>query len=81
MSNDTKSIFEIFIADCDCDNCAEKRKKPSLFANVIRRRSGTYIIDTASKDHQHLRDVEFTSVFDAKDAIEDNGLTFVCFIS
>lgn len=81
MNNDTKSIFDIFIADCDCDNCAETRKKPNLFANVIRLSSGKYIIDTASDDHQHLRDVQFTSPFDAMKVIEDNGLAFVCLVS
>ena len=77
MNNDTKSIFDIFIADCDCDNCAETRKKPNLFANVIRKHTGKYIIDTASEEHQHLRDVEFTSPFDAMNVIEDNGLAFI----
>lgn len=77
MNNAPDSIFDIFIPECDCENCSETRRKPFLFTNIFDQRDGTYVIDTASLDHKHLEGVEYTSPFDALRVIRANGLTFV----
>jgi hypothetical protein len=84
MSNsDSSPNKSHFVPWCECDECVARIRKPMLFANIISSGSGDdrrHKIDTASPDHQHLREMVFTDPFEALRLIDDNGLTFIAWV-
>lgn len=79
MDSDKETIFDIFVEGCDCDNCEEKLNKPEMFANIITV-NGKSSIQVFSKEHKHLEEEKYESIFDALAVIRKNKLTLLASI-
>jgi hypothetical protein len=80
MNNDPDSIFDIFIPECDCDNCAEKMDEPDMFANILTV-NGESSIQVFNNDFKHLEGKKYANAFDALDVIKENKLTLLAWVS
>jgi hypothetical protein len=79
MNSDKETIFDIFVEDCDCENCEEKLSKPDLFANIITV-NGKSSIQVFNSNFKHLEEEKYASVFDALAVIKENNLTLLAWV-